>query len=335
MARLREPGSVEALIPLLADHSSEIRRSASIALPQIDPDWRSHRVANTWASPLVSMLQSEDAAARLSAAEALTELPVQRAGTALVKLLRHDKDSRVRPACARALGVLGDRRALTLLLTAVMEDADEEVRVQAVVALGEIEDRRAIAPLFDLLRRRNASPYDPLVMVGVRALRRCGGIAQLIELLKLDLSGVAFRVERELEKMTGKNLDDSSAWVRWWEEYGATLQPTRNEPDRLPIIFGSTGELCKRVFADYDLNNLSCVVLITAVRLPPSHARPEDRLAAVFNRNPTLRSYPEISTIQLAEPLTVLLRQLRQWDDTTVLRIFKISRYPWSARRIF
>jgi hypothetical protein len=60
------------------------------------------------------------------------------------------------------------------------------------------------------------------------------------------------------------------------------------------------------------------VVLLYGVRAPAQ--TPEQKLGHVLNRNPRLRSFPEISNKELLPPLAVLIEQLSRWESTAVLK---------------
>jgi HEAT repeat protein len=225
LGRLGEGATLEPLICSLWDSSREVRQAAAGALSRVDPDWRSSRAAQVCAPKLISALQSHDEGLRLEAAEALTQMPVQCADGHLADLLLHDGKRGVRIACAHALGAVGDRRAVTALITAASKDADMDVRAAAVAALGEIADQRAVVPIVQIVQTGHLHPHDQLLLVCVRALSRCRGIPELIELLKHDSVGVGFRFSAELKRVTGESFDDWTGWDAWWKENCNTFRP--------------------------------------------------------------------------------------------------------------
>ena len=98
---------------------------------------------------LVEVLGSEDRDLRRRAVWILRQIGDDRAGFALMALLK-DRDAEIRKEAILGLGTARSREALPLLLE-YLPDADMEARRAIVWSLGEIGDPQAIEPLRELL----------------------------------------------------------------------------------------------------------------------------------------------------------------------------------------
>ena len=139
LGRIKSPGSVASLVPLLQDNVKAVREETSTALAAIgEAALSSLFVALTHAEWLV----------RLHAVEALGKTRSPEAVDPLLSVLINDRDRAVREDAVRALGQIGDARAVEFLVTAMKEPG---LRPLAIEALGRIGDRRALPVLINVL----------------------------------------------------------------------------------------------------------------------------------------------------------------------------------------
>ncbi len=141
--------AVPDLIPLLGDKSERIRREASLTLGRIGP---------AALEPLIAASNSEDAAIRARAVEALGHLsaPDDRARQAVLRRA-HDPAPEVRAESVRSLGRLHvSDDVLVPILAEDLRHADERVRL-AVVEL--LVARRTLLPLL-------ATEFEALLTAG-------------------------------------------------------------------------------------------------------------------------------------------------------------------------
>jgi HEAT repeat protein len=96
-------------------------------------------------TPLVAMLESQDALARRNAAQALGWVGSSSATPALVRALEKDRDVIVRGQAAWALGEIGDPAARRALEWAQLRDPAVEVQTAAEGALSRLPARRETA----------------------------------------------------------------------------------------------------------------------------------------------------------------------------------------------
>ena len=139
LGRIKDPGAVAPLVPLLQDSVKAVREETSTALAAIgEAALSSLFVALTHAEWLV----------RLHAVEALGKTRSPEAVDPLLSVLFNDRDAAVREDAVRALGQIGDTRAVEFLVTVMKEPG---LRPLAVEALGQIGDRRAVPVLINVL----------------------------------------------------------------------------------------------------------------------------------------------------------------------------------------
>ncbi|HJR77051.1 MAG TPA: HEAT repeat domain-containing protein [Nitrospiraceae bacterium] len=138
LGRMKEPGAVPSLIPLLQDKVKAVREEAAGALAAI----------GTASIPsLVQALRHEEWLVRLHAVEALGKLRTPEAVEPLLFALFNDRDSAIREDIVRALGDIGDAGAVEFLFKVLDEPG---LRPLAVEALGKIRDSRAVPVLQDI-----------------------------------------------------------------------------------------------------------------------------------------------------------------------------------------
>ena len=155
LARIKDPGSVQSLIPLLQDNVKAVREETSTGLAAM---------GEAAIPSLVEALRHEEWLVRLHAVESLGKTKSRKAVEPLLSVLFNDGDSAVREDAIRALGELGDSQAVEFLFTALKEPG---LRTSAVEALGRIGDRRAVPILIELAAGGN--PPDV-----TRAAAGCG-----------------------------------------------------------------------------------------------------------------------------------------------------------------
>ena len=139
LGRIKDPGSVMPLIPLLQDRVKAVREEATTTLASIGEEA---------VPPLLEALTHAEWLVRLHTVEALGKMRSPAAVEPLLSLLFNDPDSAVREDAIRALGRIGDARALEFLEIAMKEPG---LRPVAVEAMGEIGDRRAVTVLIKVL----------------------------------------------------------------------------------------------------------------------------------------------------------------------------------------
>jgi HEAT repeat protein len=155
LGRIKDPGSVHVLAPLLQDKVKAVREEVSSALAAIGES----------AMPaLLESLTHPDWLVRLHAVEALGKAQSCEAVQPLLTTLFNDADSAVREDAVRALGLIGDPCAVEHLFAAMNEPG---LRVLAIEALGRIGDRRAVPVLLDAA----TGMHEP---EGMRAVTGCG-----------------------------------------------------------------------------------------------------------------------------------------------------------------
>jgi HEAT repeat protein len=156
LRRIKDPGSVRALAPLLQDKVKAVREEVSSALAAIGES----------AMPaLLESLAHPDWLVRLHAVEALGKTRSCEAVQPLLAALFNDADSAVREDAVRALGTIGDPQAVGFLLTVMANEP--ALRVLAIEALGRIGDRRAVPALICAARGANQPE-------GMRTVSGCG-----------------------------------------------------------------------------------------------------------------------------------------------------------------
>lgn len=143
MGRIKDPGSIQSLLPLLQDHVKAVREEASSALAAI---------GEAAIPALLHTLTHQDWLVRLHAVESLGKTKSPKAVEPLLSALFNDGDSAVREDAIRALGDIGDPQAVEFLFTAMNEPG---LRTLAVEALGRIGDRRAVPVLIKVVRGVN------------------------------------------------------------------------------------------------------------------------------------------------------------------------------------
>jgi HEAT repeat protein len=155
LGRVKDPGSIQSLIPLLQDRVKAVREEVSTALT----------VMGEAAIPaLIESLTHRDWSVRLFAVESLGKTKSRKAVEPLLSVLAHDGDSAVREDAIRALGEIGDPQAVEALLIIMKEPG---LRTVAVEALGRIRDRRAVPILIEVVT--GVTPTDV-----TRAVAGCG-----------------------------------------------------------------------------------------------------------------------------------------------------------------
>jgi HEAT repeat protein len=153
LGRMKEPGSVSALVPLLHDKVKAVREEAAGALAAI----------GTASIPsLVLALRHDEWLVRLHAVEALGKLRSPEAVQPLLFALFNDRDSAIREDVVRALGDIGDAGAVEFLFKVLDEPG---LRPLAVEALGKIKDSRAV-PVLQNIAAGNGRPEATRTVAG-------------------------------------------------------------------------------------------------------------------------------------------------------------------------
>jgi len=155
LGRIKDPGSIRSLIPLLQDKVKAVREETSTSLATM---------GEAAIPALLETLTHEDWLVRLHDVESLGKTKSRNAVEPLLSVLFNDGDSAVREDAIRALGEIGDPQAVEFLFTAMKEPG---LRTSAVEALGRIGDRRAVPILIELVTGVN----QPKV---VHAVAACG-----------------------------------------------------------------------------------------------------------------------------------------------------------------
>jgi HEAT repeat protein len=130
LGRIGGKAATEALLATLAD--SEPTGRWHVAMAALE------QMGEPAVSPLVTMLDSQDASARRNAAQALGWIGSSSATEALVHILKRDGDGDVRAQAAWALGEIGDPAARRALERAQMRDSAVEVQAAAEWALSRV-----------------------------------------------------------------------------------------------------------------------------------------------------------------------------------------------------
>jgi HEAT repeat protein len=143
LGRIKDPGSVQPLIPLLQDNVKAVREETSTALAAI---------GEAAIPSLLDALTHHEWLVRLHAVESLGKTKSPQVVEPLLFALFNDGDSAVREDVIRALGDIGDPRAVKFLFTAMKEPG---LRTLAVEALGRIGDRRAVPVLIEVVTGAN------------------------------------------------------------------------------------------------------------------------------------------------------------------------------------
>ena len=130
LGRIGGPAATDALLTAMADPQPTGRWHAAMGALE--------RMGESSVSPLVAMLDSQDADARRNAAQALGWIRSSSATEALVHALKNDGDVAVRTQAAWALGEIGDPAAQTALERAQLHDSAIEVQTAAEWALSRL-----------------------------------------------------------------------------------------------------------------------------------------------------------------------------------------------------
>jgi HEAT repeat protein len=124
------PAATEALLTALADPQPTARWHAAMAALE--------RMGEPAVTPLITMLDSQDAHARRNATQALGWIGSSSSTEALVYTLKKDGDATVRSQAAWALGEIGDPSARRALDRAQRRDPSIEVQTAAGWALSRV-----------------------------------------------------------------------------------------------------------------------------------------------------------------------------------------------------
>ena len=139
LGRIKNPDSIDPMIPLLQDRVKAVREEATAVLAA---------AGDEAVPPLLKALTHSDWLVRLHAIEALGKMRAPAAVEPLLSLLFNDHDAAVREDAVRALGLIGDGRAVEFLMVVMKEPG---LRPLAVEALGSIGDRRAVPVLIGVV----------------------------------------------------------------------------------------------------------------------------------------------------------------------------------------
>jgi HEAT repeat protein len=138
LGRIGGPVATDALLTALADPQPTARWHVAMAALE--------RMGEPAVEPLVTMLDSQDAHDRRTAAQALGWIGLPSATEALVHALRDDGDAAVRGQAAWALGEIGDPAARKALERAQLRDTAVEVQTAAEWALSRVPVQPETAP---------------------------------------------------------------------------------------------------------------------------------------------------------------------------------------------
>ncbi|MCP4695648.1 MAG: NACHT domain-containing protein [Gammaproteobacteria bacterium] len=157
-------------------------------------------------TPLLEAVNSQDAAVRGKAVEALGNLKDPQAVPVLLNLLKTDTQSLVRAKAAEVLGGFKEPAAVPALLTALQDDGAFFVRRRAAQALSQIKAPQALPAMLALLKSSDTT----MRWRGVEALgnlKDLGAVPELIEVLRLDgFTSVRWRAAEALG-----NLNDPAS----------------------------------------------------------------------------------------------------------------------------
>jgi HEAT repeat protein len=130
LGRIGGPMATDALLTALADPQPTARWHVSMAAVE--------EMGEPAVASLVAMVDSQDAYARRSAAQALGWIGSSSATEALQRVLREDSEATVRGQAAWALGEIGDPAARRALERAQLRDPAVEVQTAADWALSQV-----------------------------------------------------------------------------------------------------------------------------------------------------------------------------------------------------
>jgi HEAT repeat protein len=240
LGELADPRSAEALMRVLDDGNSTVRRSAARALGRI----RDPRAVEE----LCLMLADVEHGPREAAAVALGEIGDARAVGPLIEALAA-KSLSIRWSAARSLGEIGDRRAVAPLVP-LLEEQSGSTRKATSEALARIGGAEAAKALVDALQRHQgnmqAPMADALVEIGVDAIEPCidalghrdcwvrsaaanalgkigatAAVPSLTAALEHADGKDGWRVRQSahdaLRRITGRDLREDE-WRTWWVE---------------------------------------------------------------------------------------------------------------------
>lgn len=137
LGRIGSPQAVDALLPALSDPAPTARWHVAMAALE--------EMGEPAVSPLIAMLDSPDAYARQSAAQALGWIGSPQATGSLVQALTKDRDPATRVEAAWALGEIGDAAARPALERAQLRDPVALVQAAAGRALATTPQQPASA----------------------------------------------------------------------------------------------------------------------------------------------------------------------------------------------
>jgi HEAT repeat protein len=137
LGRIGGAEAIDALLVALADPQPTARWHTAMSALE--------NMGEPAVSPLETMLGSQDANARRSAAEALGWIGSSSAIEALSEVLREDDDAAVRGLAAWALGEIGDPAARGALERAELRDPEVEVQTAAERALARMPEQAEAA----------------------------------------------------------------------------------------------------------------------------------------------------------------------------------------------
>jgi HEAT repeat protein len=140
LGKIAHPSAVKPLIRALNDRDAFVRKSAGMALVEID---------SPAISPLLNAMKGKDPARRLRVARVLCEFRDPEALAQAIEPLSRalkSSDRALRIRAADALGKTGDSRAVRVLVGA-LKSQDRFVRAMAARSLGRIGHPAALGPL--------------------------------------------------------------------------------------------------------------------------------------------------------------------------------------------
>jgi HEAT repeat protein len=140
LGRIGDARGIGPLVLALKDGESEVRKMAAGALTQIDSKWAESEAARKLAPELRSALGSGDWGVRRAAASVLEQFGERQAPKV------------EQPDTAMATPARRRQQAVLTAFTDLLQDADGDLRLAAAEALARLGDERARSPLMTALK---------------------------------------------------------------------------------------------------------------------------------------------------------------------------------------
>jgi len=213
------------------------------APPAADDVLRRRAASKRQITEWTSLLKSDDAQKRSSAATSLLSAESDAAMSALMGALDPKQPKNMRISVITAFGVRGDDRAAKQIVLAV-GDQDQEVREAAAAALLSINSPDAIQALVEAADDDKRPGQTRVQIIGILGeMRSMEAIAPLISLLADPDENIRKNSRAALERITLRTFDTPQGWAEWWKhsstlsraemlaEFGDATGPEARRPD--------------------------------------------------------------------------------------------------------